>query len=67
MLERFRGEQFRGSDGTFSVTFSAGVAEYGVDGLLIDGLCEDADEALYRAKQQGRARVLPAVSGEPQA
>jgi diguanylate cyclase (GGDEF)-like protein len=67
MLERFRGEEFQGSEGTFSVTFSAGVAEYAVDGTLIDALCESADEALYRAKQAGRARVLAACAGEPQA
>jgi diguanylate cyclase (GGDEF)-like protein len=60
MLERFRREEFQGSDGPFSVTFSAGVAEYMLDGSLIDVLCDAADEALYRAKKAGRARVLAA-------
>jgi diguanylate cyclase (GGDEF)-like protein len=60
MLERFRGEEFQGSGDTFHVSFSAGVAEYMLDGSLVDVLCDAADEALYRAKQAGRARVLAA-------
>jgi diguanylate cyclase (GGDEF)-like protein len=67
MLERFRDEKFQGSDGAFGVTYSAGVSEYGLDGKLVDALCEVADEALYRAKQAGRARVLTGAGADSQA
>ena len=60
MHERFAQEQFPGSEDTFQVTFSAGVAEYPLDGGDSDAVCKAADEALYRAKAAGRARVLAA-------
>jgi diguanylate cyclase (GGDEF)-like protein len=60
MLERFGSEAFQGATGTLHVTFSAGVAEHGLDGSGVDALCEAADEALYRAKAAGRARVMAA-------
>ncbi len=40
-----------------TATFSAGVAEYRV-GEGVDELCVAADQALYRAKQAGRERVV---------
>jgi diguanylate cyclase (GGDEF)-like protein len=43
----------------FSVTFSAGVAEFSQDGSDLDSLCRAADQALYLAKHAGRNRVLP--------
>jgi diguanylate cyclase (GGDEF)-like protein len=55
---RFRAEEFQGTDRSFRVSFSAGVAEYPLDGGSIDAVCRAADGALYRAKSAGRARVL---------
>lgn len=58
--ERFSEEEFAGGKDAFRVNFSAGVAEYPLDGCEIDALCRAADAALYRAKRAGRARVLAA-------
>ncbi len=60
-LERFGKEEFTGSLGTVQVSFSAGVAEYPLDGHSLTAVSRAADEALYRAKASGRARVLAAV------
>ena len=43
------------------VSVSGGVAEYPFDGVECDSLLRAADVALYRAKAQGRDRVLPAT------
>jgi diguanylate cyclase (GGDEF)-like protein len=43
----------------YSVSFSAGVAEFSEDGSDLDSLCRAADQALYFAKHAGRNRVLP--------
>jgi diguanylate cyclase (GGDEF)-like protein len=59
-LDRVRGEEFIDSQGTLKVSFSAGVAEYPLDGRDLDAVSRAADEALYRAKAAGRARVLSA-------
>jgi diguanylate cyclase (GGDEF)-like protein len=61
MQERFAREDFPCRGGTFRVSFSAGVAEYPLHGGDIDAVCHAADEALYRAKEAGRARVLAAA------
>jgi diguanylate cyclase (GGDEF)-like protein len=42
------------------VSFSAGVAERGPQGLGLDELLRAADSAMYRAKHEGRNRVLTA-------
>ncbi len=56
--QRFRQEEFEGAGETiFQVGFSAGVAEYPIDGADTAELCRAADEALYRAKAAGRGRV----------
>ena len=60
-LDQFGEEEFPApSSARFSVTFSAGVAEYPVDGADLTALYQAADRAMYRAKQAGRDRVLPA-------
>ncbi|MGO9447162.1 MAG: diguanylate cyclase [Solirubrobacteraceae bacterium] len=59
-LERFDEEEFTDSKGTLRVSFSAGVAEYPLDGGDLRTVSRAADEALYRAKAAGRGRVLAA-------
>jgi diguanylate cyclase (GGDEF)-like protein len=59
-LERFGEEEFAGSGGTLRVSFSAGVAEYPLDGYGLGDVTRAADAALYRAKASGRSRVLAA-------
>jgi len=59
--DRFSREEFHGADdASFHVNFSAGVAEYPLDGANPADVCQAADEALYRAKADGRALVLAA-------
>jgi diguanylate cyclase (GGDEF)-like protein len=62
-LERFAEEEFTGDRETFRVSFSAGVAEYPLDGRNLAAVTRAADDALYRAKADGRARVLAAGTG----
>jgi diguanylate cyclase (GGDEF)-like protein len=57
-LARFEEEEFTGSKGTLRVSFSAGVAEYPLDGDDLGTVSRMADNALYRAKETGRGRVL---------
>jgi diguanylate cyclase (GGDEF)-like protein len=42
------------------VTVSVGVAVAGADGVSVRRLVERADQALYKAKRQGRDRVVSA-------
>jgi diguanylate cyclase (GGDEF)-like protein len=59
LLEGLRGERFRGRDGRSGrISFSAGVAEFPRDGENLHDLYRAADDALYRAKAEGRNRVL---------
>ncbi len=61
VLGRFSQERFDGPDGEeFSVTFSAGIAEFPRDGRELPDLYRLADQALYQAKEEGRARVCAA-------
>jgi diguanylate cyclase (GGDEF)-like protein len=43
---------------TFQVTFSAGVAEYPVNGATLEALYQYADMALYRAKAEGKNQII---------
>jgi GGDEF domain-containing protein len=61
-LERFGKEEFINDRETFRVSFSAGVAEYPLDGCNLAAVTRAADDALYRAKAAGRARVFPRSS-----
>lgn len=42
----------------FLVSFSAGMADYPNDGVTIHDLVQKADERLYMAKKNGRARIV---------
>jgi diguanylate cyclase (GGDEF)-like protein len=61
VLEQLRDEVFElpGAE-PLRVTFSAGVAQYPVDGGDLQALYRSADATLYQAKEAGRDRVLPA-------
>jgi diguanylate cyclase (GGDEF)-like protein len=59
-LERLTLEGFLSDEGEeFRVSFSAGVAEFPEDGQSLMELYKAADGALYRAKEEGRCRVIP--------
>ena len=63
ILGEIRETVFRDDEGNaFSVTVSGGVAEYPGDESTLDGLIRVADDALYRAKEDGRDRVI--LAGE---
>jgi diguanylate cyclase (GGDEF)-like protein len=66
VLAEFRGEVLEAEDRTFSLTFSAGVAQYPLDGESLDALYRSADAALYTAKANGRNQVAGAAAGAAQ-
>lgn len=60
-LEELRLIEFTGDHGeTFNISFSAGLVSYPDDGENIEDLIRRADERLYRAKEQGRNRLVAA-------
>ncbi len=54
-----RAEFQRAGDGP-RITFSAGVAQWPEDGVVLDALLETADRRLYAAKAAGRNRIIAA-------
>jgi len=57
-MRQFRDMRFgAGEDLVDDCTFSAGIAELGVDGADFESLVRVADSRMYRAKSAGRARV----------
>jgi diguanylate cyclase (GGDEF)-like protein len=65
ILKRFSDEPFQGTQGTFRASFSAGVAQFPLDGRDPDEILAAADDALYSAKAAGRAQVLAAKRRAP--
>lgn len=60
VLEEFRAQRFSDGQGSsFSVSFSAGVAQYPEDGRDVSALYRRADSAVRRAKAVGGDRVVP--------
>lgn len=60
-LAIWRQQKFDIPDGkSFTVTFSAGVAEYPQDGDTVEDLYRKMDAALYRAKAKGRNCIVAA-------
>lgn len=59
ILREVRTLAFRSDNGErFHVTFSAGLAEFPRDGETLDDLVHAADVQLYKAKSQGRNRII---------
>jgi diguanylate cyclase (GGDEF)-like protein len=59
LLEEVRHMGFESeSSGRLSITFSAGVASYPVDGSTVHDLVRTVDRRLYVAKRTGRNRVV---------
>jgi diguanylate cyclase (GGDEF)-like protein len=61
VLEQLRAEPFEMAGAEpLRVSFSAGIAQFPVDGADLPALYRVADATLYQAKEAGRSRVLPA-------
>jgi two-component system, cell cycle response regulator len=58
LLTDFSNVQFQSRDKTFTVTFSGGVFYVNDPNISVSNAIKSADEALYMAKEEGRARVL---------
>jgi diguanylate cyclase (GGDEF)-like protein len=58
LRERVKNLRFNSSSGDFSITVSIGIATFPEDATTRETLIERADEALYRAKNSGRDRVV---------
>ena len=63
VLKTIQSLEYEAPDGTkFFTSFSGGVAESPMDGKNFNELFAVADEALYRAKEEGRARIFKTSS-----
>jgi diguanylate cyclase (GGDEF)-like protein len=62
VAERIRQEverhKFRAYDETITMTISIGIATYPDNGDDVQMLIDKADQALYKAKEEGRNRVI---------
>lgn len=68
LLATLRNKRFIiGSGARIPVSFSAGIASYPSDAATLPGLCEEAFQALQRARGQGGDRVLAAARADHQA
>lgn len=66
VLDAIRAEPFGSmGDHMVSMTVSVGVASYPAHGDSFRSLVESADRALYKAKQSGKDRAVPAPFDEP--
>jgi diguanylate cyclase (GGDEF)-like protein len=66
-LDHLREKTFTANQETFRVSFSAGIAEYPLDGPDTTAVLAAADRSLYDAKAAGRARVLSTGHRPPDA
>ena len=58
-LDLFHQQEFSDTaEGSFQVTFSAGIAQFPLDGQSLDTLYQYADAALYRAKAAGKNCIV---------
>jgi len=62
LINKFSSISFSDEEGsrTFKVTFSAGIAEYKLNGLTPKDLLLAADNALYKAKSAGKSQAVAA-------
>ncbi len=58
LRQRVKELRFNTSSGEFSITVSIGIATFPEDATTREALIEEADQALYRAKNSGRDRVV---------
>jgi len=56
--EALRRIKITSNDRKFGITFSAGVAAFPAHGSTGDGILQNADRALYRAKELGRDQIV---------
>ncbi len=62
LLQELRATPLAG-ESRVRASFSAGVSSFPLHGGTLEALGEVADAALYRAKEEGRARVIAATAG----
>lgn len=65
LIGEFSKIEFASSSGSFHVTFSAGIAVFSGTQENLGMLYRQADTALYKAKEQGRARVILSPGSSP--
>ncbi|ALA68806.1 diguanylate cyclase [Geobacillus stearothermophilus 10] len=60
LRDQFRSRSFSGGNKVFHCTFSCGIVEVNAGGAVLDDWLEQADAALYAAKNGGRDRTVVA-------